>query len=216
MAFTFFEDCNKYSKTMADQIIAFLVDNPETLNWRGKRRPDLTRQEGQAEIRAKMAGAFTKFLWPTEPATVPDAALLNILRDFYQIDDVKRAIQEHRQAMVAENFVGYMLEMYILSEAFESGWCLCPNAIITSVDFIKKNDDDSWLALQVKSRDNSENSSSRRVRDGTEIRHWFRSFSRKKATNWENFPDKNLSAKLNEENFLKFIGEYRQNFPKTT
>lgn len=51
-----------------------------------------------------------------------------------------------------------------------------------------------WEAVQVKNRDNTENSSSSAIRQGTTIEKWFRTYSkpsRKRATNtnWENFPE---------------------------
>lgn len=216
MAFTFFEDCTASADKMSDQIVSFLSDNPETFVWRGKNKPDPTSVAGQSIIKPKMVEAFTTFQLPSETKTVPDPAVAQILAAFYDVQEVDRAVNEHRKSMGAENFVGYILEVYILSEGFKYGWCLCPNSVVKSVDFVKQKQDGSWIALQVKNRDNSENSSSKAIRQGTDIRHWFRTFSRKPKTNWTNFPDESLKKVLSEEGFFKFIENYLNNHPKVT
>ena len=62
--------------------------------------------------------------------------------------------------------------------------------------------------LQVKNRDNSENSSSSAIRAGTIIEKWFRTFSRRAGSNWAAFPDESLRAQLSEEAFKDFVKEY--------
>ena len=67
-----------------------------------------------------------------------------------------------------------------------------------------------WEAVQVKNRDNTENSSSSAIRHGTTIEKWFRTYSKpskKRATNtnWENFPEEEFRDQLSEEGFLQFI-----------
>ena len=67
--------------------------------------------------------------------------------------------------------------------------------------------------MQVKNRDNTENSSSSAIRNGTEIQKWFRTFSkpsrnRSSNTNWENFPEAEFRDQLSEEGFLQFIRDY--------
>ena len=107
--------------------------------------------------------------------------------------------------MASENIVGDILERYIASIIEPKGWIWCAGSIIKSVDFIRKNND-KWELLQIKNRDNSENSSSKAIRDGTSIKHWFRTFSRKKQTNWENFPDPTVT--LSEAGFRRFLIDY--------
>lgn len=61
------------------------------------------------------------------------------------------------------------------------GWYCCWGSTIDAVDFCKED----GSLLQVKTSNNSENSSSIRVRNGTEIRIWFRRFFNKANTfNW--------------------------------
>ena len=78
------------------------------------------------------------------------------------------------------------------------------------MDFIKKtknNKKEPWFALQVKNSDNSENSSSNKVRKGTKIKikHWFRRFSKKNKTNWDKLVEITGCEKLSNENFLEFL-----------
>ncbi len=195
---------NEFSSIIAD----FLRDNPDVLGWRGKAKPDPNTNEGRDVVITKMRSAFTNFHIPSMPETVPDRAVATIMDRYYEIDNIERAVEEHRKAMAAENFVGYALELYIFSVAHEYGWCLCPNAVVKSVDFVKREQNGRWRLLQVKNRNTSENSSSSKVRDGTEIEKWFRTFSKRDATNWENFPDGALTDKLNEQDFQDFIVQY--------
>ena len=66
--------------------------------------------------------------------------------------------------------------------------------------------------LQVKNSDNSENDASSRVRDGTNIKKWFRRFSKvKDKDNWKelvemvNENDEELANELTEENYIKYL-----------
>lgn len=214
MEFTFFEDCAKNSNHSTDIIVDFITENPDFLGWRGKDIPDLSTKQGRDIVKEKIRPTFTVFNMPSLPGTIPDLALAKILSKHYNVPDIDRTIREHQFAMGAENFIGYILEMYIFSEAHQHGWCLCPNAIIRSVDFVKKDKGGNWKMLQVKNRDNSENSSSKKVRDGTDISHWFRTFSKKEGSNWNNFPDDILKSVLNEASFFEFIENYCANHPK--
>ena len=186
--------------------------HPEYLNWRKKIKPDLNTIEGREQVLEKMDGAFTTYHLPSLPKTIPDNAVSILLEKFYKLNDVKRILKEHQLAMASENFVGYLLELYIFSVAHNYGWVLCPDSIFKSVDFVKQNPDGTWHMLQIKNRSNSENSSSSKVRVGTTINKWFRSFSHKDISNWENFPDKELNGQLSEEGFHSFIEMYLHKF----
>ena len=112
------------------------------------------------------------------------------------------------EAMGAENFIGWILESYIASEAEPLGWVWCSGAIVRSVDFIRPMDGGNWRMLQVKNRSNSENSSSSKVRQGTSIEKWFRIYAYNGKTNWDTFPDPELRTKLSEESFRTYIIDY--------
>lgn len=152
-----------------------------------------------------------------ECSTVPDPMVDVILkgRYGYSEEEVNRISNEHRQAMVAENIIGELLELYLASVLENHGWIWCSANIARSIDFIKEDvKSGGWALLQVKNRDNSENSSSADIRRGTQIEKWFRSFSRKTGTNWENFPEKNVNFTLSEEDFRVFAIHTIENLNK--
>lgn len=119
----------------------------------------------------------------------------------------------HRLSMSAENIAGALLEEYIASELIRYDWHCCWGETMKSIDFCNKN----GTVLQVKNSDNSENSSSRAVRDGTSIQHWFRRFSRTGFTNWPALNEmvgiENEDEFLTEESFKKFVKETVSNNP---
>ncbi|MCS7069464.1 MAG: SinI family restriction endonuclease, partial [Meiothermus sp.] len=98
--------------------------------------------------------------------------------------------------------LGDLLERYIANRLEPRGWIWCAGNIVSSVDFLRE---DLTVALQVKNRDNSENSSSSAIREGTNIKRWFRIYSRKGRTNWENFP---FASGLSEDDFHEYIKDY--------
>ena len=90
------------------------------------------------------------------------------------------------------------------------GWVWCTGSFVKAIDFVKPPDakGGTWMELQVKNRNNSENSSSSAIRSGTSIKKWFRTFSTKSETNWGAFPDPALRRYLSEEGFIAFVREY--------
>jgi hypothetical protein len=126
----------------------------------------------------------------------------------YKKEDSERIKREHQNAMSAENCVGALLERYLDSVLRKHGWHWCCGDFVKAIDFISMDEQGGWLALQVKNRDNSENSSSSAIRDGTPIQKWFRSFSRTGATNWENLPSSTQGCGLSEAGFIAFVRRY--------
>lgn len=110
----------------------------------------------------------------------------------------------HRLAMSAENIAGSLLEEYLAQELGKHGWHCCWGETMKSIDFCHEN----GALLQIKNSDNSENSSSKTVRDGTEIKHWFRRFSRNGETNWKALNElvgiENVKEQLTEDSFRTF------------
>ena len=152
---------------------------------------------------------------PVMPKTLPDERIRDVLETAYSVppDRLDEAIRYHMEAMGAENFIGWILESYIAWQAEQIGWAWCSGAIIRAVDFIKPTGQGKWELLQVKNRSNSENSSSSRVRLGTDIRKWFRVYANNGRTNWESFPDAALRTRLSEEGFRNYIVSWiQQNF----
>ena len=100
------------------------------------------------------------------------------------------------------------IDLGIYSKIKSENWVWCTGSILRSIDFIKENKDNkknSWIMLQIKNSDNSENSSSSKVRKGTNIKKWFRRFSTRDATNWDKLVEITSNQTLNEENFLEFL-----------
>ncbi len=149
---------------------------------------------------------------PQAPTTVPDEMVSVILNEYFDIEEsqLERVKQEHSLSMGAENLVGELLERYLASVLEPRGWIWCSGAMVKAVDFIKPpgQNQSNWRLLQVKNRDNSENSSSSAIRVGTTIEKWFRTFSRKAGSNWAAFPDPSLRQHLSEPNFKAFVRHY--------
>lgn len=190
----------------------FLSQNPELApKFRGNRQPvfgtnGYTQKLFQNFINGRQPKA------PEAPHTIPDPMVSIILHHYFDIaeNQLERIKREHLLSMGAENLVGGLLERYIANIAESSGWVWCSGETIKAIDFIKPLDDTytKWRLLQVKNRDNSENSSSSAIRNGTTIEKWFRTFSRRQATNWDNFPDRSLSPLLSESGFIAFTNSY--------
>lgn len=152
---------------------------------------------------------------PVMPQTVPDERIRDILEAAYNVpaDKLDDAIRFHMEAMGAENFIGWILEAYIASQAEPKGWAWCSGAMIRAVDFIRPLGGGKWQMLQIKNRSNSENSSSSRVRLGTDIEKWFRVYANNGRTNWAAFPDSELRDVLSEDGFRQYIVSWiHQNF----
>lgn len=134
--------------------------------------------------------------------TIADPAVDVILEAFTELEDLPAVSENHRISMAAENLLGELLERYIANRLEPRGWIWCAGNTVRSVDFLYPN---LSIALQIKNRDNSENSSSSAIREGTNIQKWFRIYSRTGRTNWENFP---FGSGLSEDDFHRYIKDY--------
>ena len=92
-------------------------------------------------------------------ATKPDPAVNEVLKAFERVPPEKLECIEvaHRLSMQAENIVGKLLERYVSTQLERKGWIWCCGETMRSVDFIKEETEIELL--QIKNRDNSENSS---------------------------------------------------------
>lgn len=140
-----------------------------------------------------------------------------ILHEYFGLPE-KRLAQirdEHALSMAAENVIGDLLERYLASVLEPHGWVWCSGTMVRAVDFVlpPAQPDELWRLLQIKNRDNSENSSSSAVRDGTSIEKWHRTFAKKAATNWAAFPDSALRDQLSEAAFKDFVRAYLKTLP---
>ncbi len=110
--------------------------------------------------------------------------------------------------MQAENIVGKLLERYVARLLESRGWVWCCGETMRSVDFIKVPEAGEVQLLQIKNRDNSENSSSSAIRAGTTIKKWYRINSRTGKTRWELLvenADASKDEKCNEQGFYAFV-----------
>ena len=192
------------------EICRFLNDNPDRLSWRNKNKPSINDESGLKALAEKYFNGFRKSNFPAEPKTVPDEMVSLVMQYAYDYspEESERIKIEHQHSMCAENCVGSLLERYLDSVLREEGWYWCCGDFIKAIDFIRKDENQKWLLLQIKNRDNTENSSSSAIRDGTPIQKWFRSFSRKGGTNWDNLPELMKGYKLSEEGFVTFVQQY--------
>jgi hypothetical protein len=138
-------------------------------------------------------------------ATKPDPAVDEVLKAFKRVknEDLSSIANSHRLSMQAENIVGKLLERYVAGYLESRGWIWCCGETMRSVDFIKLAGQDVLL-MQIKNRDNSENSSSSAIRAGTSISKWYRINSRTGRTRWESLPD-NEAGVCSEAGFYAFV-----------
>lgn len=192
-------------------VCAFLRDNPDLLSWRGNSKPSPHTQDGIMILANRFFSFRYRQTWPAEPTTVPDEAVSLVMQCVYgyshlQTEKIKR---EHQHSMSAENIVGALLERYVAAVLEPYGWVWCAGDFVKAVDFIKFHaHNNTWQAVQIKNRDNTENSSSSAIRINTSIEKWFRTFSRTGADNWANFPEPEFRGMLSEAGFHQFIRAY--------
>jgi len=114
----------------------------------------------------------------------------------------------HRLSMAAENILGLILEEYIHSSAIKYGWSCCWGNSIPAVDFCSKE----GKLLQIKNRSNTENSSSNKIRKGTQIEKWYRVNATTGTYYWEGLNEIIGKADLfSETDFILFCETLIQN-----
>jgi len=190
----------------------YLIDNPDRLSWRGS-PPDLSTEAGISSLGTKYFSAYRKSDFPALPATVPDQMVSIVMHAAYgySLEECEGIKLTHQQSMCAENAVGALLERYIDSVLRDYGWHWCCGSFVKAIDFIKESDNGTWYELQIKNRDNSENSSSSAIRNHTNIQKWFRTKSRTGETNWNNLPPLMQGHGLSEAGFKAFVEMYLRN-----
>ena len=90
----------------------------------------------------------------------------------------------HNLFMSAENIQGNLLEEYIALKTRKYGFLWCNGNVLRAIDFCNT---DGSLFLQIKNKSNTENSSSSNIREGTNIKKWFRLGTR--TQNGQKYPD---------------------------
>jgi hypothetical protein len=192
-------------------ILRFLIEYPE---YYAERRGQVVAQGSNgSQLLTKLNTVTSGFLravrnpLQVKPvATTPDKAVHVALEAIHGLgrNETERAVDYHRKAMAAENVIGALLENYLAIKLRRFGWVWCAGNRVRAIDFLK-HEGQQWQLLQVKNRDNTENSSSAAIRAGTSIQHWFRIYSKTGETNWKSFPDSEAQEILSEEDFLDFI-----------
>ncbi len=153
-----------------------------------------------------------------EVRTVPDPAVDAVLKAFGNIPsrDLKAFSEHHRKSMAAENKIGDLLEAYLAEVLEPRKWIWCCGNLLTGVDFFRPARQSSErLLLQIKNRSNSENSSSKRIRElvrllgcPVKITEWHRCRAGDGGTCWDTLVDNSDLSLADEERFDAFIREY--------
>ncbi|MFA5514368.1 MAG: SinI family restriction endonuclease [Sphaerochaetaceae bacterium] len=116
--------------------------------------------------------------------TIPDSAIDKLLKArIEQLSDFDITLIRfgHRLSMAAENIIGLILEEYIHNALIDKGWSCCWGNCIGAVDFCSKD----GTLIQVKNKSNTENSSSNKIRKGTDIKKWYRLNALNGKTRWD-------------------------------
>ncbi|MBL4702785.1 MAG: SinI family restriction endonuclease [Phycisphaeraceae bacterium] len=138
------------------------------------------------------------------PGTIADPIIEEIIGtriESLDKDDLNKITYAHRLGMSAENILGLILEEYLSENLLSSGWHCAWGETVKSVDFVHND----GRLLQIKNRSNSENSSSSSVRNGTEIKKWFRIKANKIEYMWESLNQICGTSNLSEKSFVVFI-----------
>ena len=188
-------------------VIEFLIDNPDMASSGRSKSSGVIGTKEYIESQAEQFSRSRNPKIPVPPQTIPDEMVSLILNQYFGLPEQKLADAKkwHSLSMAAENIIGDVLERYVASVLEKEGWAWCSGSMVKAVDFVYRDKDRGWVSLQVKNRDNSENSSSAAIRTGTKIQKWHRSFSKKAGDNWSSFPFPN---KLSESSFRTFVEKY--------
>jgi hypothetical protein len=190
-------------------ILEFEKDNPGSLSYPKKAKYKRLDIDHQNFLKKKLKTSRNKSFSITK--TAPDNAVYQFLKKKFNYTDeeIKLVIKYHNAAMGAENIIGHYLEEFINQNLINKNWVWCSGSILDKIDFIQKINDKTdlkWRAFQVKNSSNTENSSSKTVRNNTQIEMWFRRVANKKNTfKWEEIQKITGCNNLNEEEFLKFL-----------
>lgn len=207
------------TETHIEYVVDAILSNPDLANTvrpkKGKKQ--LTREQ----IIEKWVGKFHKgYLGrisqrkSNPPGTIPDLAVEKILIAAMPdtVDEVtaSKLVYAHRLCMSAENILGLLLEEFLFEELSALGWACAWGETIKAVDFCCKD----GRLLQVKNRSNSENSSSSKIREGTNIHKWYRVNANSGEYLWADLQHYvGNCPTLTEENFNKFIERILTNNP---
>lgn len=180
-----------------DSINEFLRENEEL---KPKTTPTIEKYREARKKKPKIKDIHTK----------TDEVAVLLLKSEFKLDDdsAKLMIEDSNKVKAVTNEIGNILEYYLANKLSQYGWIWCAGEVVKSTDFIKKCSDGKWRMLQVKNRENTENSSSSKVREGTNIEKWYRFNSNTGKTRWDKFPDNDVKNVLSENGFIKFVNSH--------
>lgn len=143
--------------------------------------------------------------------TIPDplVAELATIRINNQYNN-KEITKLHRASMASENLIGALLEEYIAINTIDKGWANCWGSTILATDFVSIRGE----RLQIKNKTNTENSSSNKIRVGTNIDVWHRFDANTGETYWHRLNGIiGQGCNLSEEAFKEFAIKAIKNNP---
>ncbi len=199
-----------------ESLLRFCAQNPAAFpTRRGKKKIDSAAEVDDAYLKAYVGRYYrerARAIVLKDVKTKRDPAVDEVLKAFEKVpvEELDRIGNAHRLSMQAENIVGKLLESYVARLLESKGWVWCCGETMRSVDFIKDEQGKEVRLLQIKNRDNSENSSSSAIREGTTIEKWYRSNSRTGETRWDKlqeYCDAREDERCTEEGFYKFVIE---------
>jgi hypothetical protein len=142
--------------------------------------------------------------------TIPDPIIDVIINTRLPGENLDVMRIGHRISMSAENILGSILEEYIHIKIYPYNWSCCWGNAIKAVDVVSSKGD----LYQIKNRSNSENSSSRAIRDGTIIKKWFRIDARTGRTYWDDLSSIiGIQRLFSEDEFKEFCKTVIKNNP---
>ena len=106
-------------------------------------------------------------------STIPDPVIDHVIRGrIHNVSDktISDIRFSHRLSMGAENIIGSILEEFIHWSLRPYGWAICWGDCFKAVDLCSEKGD----LIQIKNKSNTENSSSNKIRTGTDIKIWKR------------------------------------------
>jgi hypothetical protein len=152
-------------------------------------------------------------------ASCSDPAVKKLVKVATGVSEEEANKQEchHNLFMSAENIQGDLLEEFIAINIRQYGWLWCKGNIFRAVDFCSE---DGSIYLQIKNKNNTENSSSSAIREGTEIQKWYRLSTSKRGGScfptykWTHLNDiinannsSKIKCNLSEEAYIKFVSK---------
>lgn len=149
-----------------------------------------------------------------------DPIIKTMIKSAQGITDANATTQitTHNLCMSAENVLGNLLEEYISIKLRPYKWVWCAGETLRAIDFCNE---DGTILLQIKNKNNTENSSSGNIRSGTTIEKWYRLSTSKRggkispAYKWDklnkiindNLPEGKDQIYLTEDDFQNYIAD---------